>query len=427
MENALPPQCLVFDPDHESPNLTGCLTALGYRVTTANLPEVALRAVAPTPHHLAFVAVRSRDPASFELISTLLARCHGLDVVAVVRAADIEAALEAGRRGARCCMASPVAFADVDQVIERIAQQHPEDAGVDSATSSAAMRAAMNAALKAASRDTPVLFTGEPGSGQEQLARLMHEQSPRADKPFTVLPCADVPQDKLATELAEHARAAGGGTLFIDEVGELPAEAQAWLVKYLGSGETGSARVVASTSRDLDDPGSGPRFSAEAHHGLSVVTIEVPPLRKRPEDILALAGGALAALAARMGRPTPELGESARATLLAHGWPGNLPELDNELERALVMTSGSIIEANAFSSNLRPATQAAPYVGGDFTIQEIERAHIERVLARTRTFDGAAQLLGIDDSTLWRKRKRYANGASRSNGNSNGNGAHDTV
>lgn len=417
MKTSPPSQCLVFDPEHESQDLPGFLIALGLRVTVAPSAAAALRAAAATPHHVAFVSVRSRDPAGFGLISTLLSSCHALEVVALVRPSDLAAALEAGRRGARSCLPHAAPFADVDRLIDdRSRAFTPDDDQL--VAGSPAMRMVTSAVLKAAGSDAPLLLRGERGSGREALARLAHARGARAAHRFEVVRCAELSARELTALLPARLDAARRGTVYLDEVGELPADVQRRLLRALDQDDAGSreaARVIASTSRELS--GSPPTpFDAELLRRLSVIVLEVPPLRERPEDLLVLAEGMLGDLAGRAERRAPELDESARAALAGYDWPGNLPELRGELEHALAMTGGDLIHASALSSRLHSTSRALPHLGGDFTLEEIERAHIERVLARSRTFDGAAALLGIDDSTLWRKRKRYASGRARSRG-----------
>lgn len=417
MKTSPPSQCLVFDPEHESQDLPGFLIALGLRVTVAPSAAAALRAAAATPHHVAFVSVRSRDPAGFELVSTLLSSCHALEVVALVRPSDLAAALEAGRRGARSCLPHASPFADVDRLIDdRSRAFTPQDDEL--VARSPAMRMVASAVLKAAGSDAPLLLRGERGSGREALARLAHARGARAALRFEVVRCAELTARELTTVVPARLDRAKGATLYLDEVSELPADVQRRLSRALDPDDAGSrdaARLIASTSAGLSGSTAAP-FDAELLRRLSVLALDVPPLRERPEDILPLAVRMLGELAGRAERPAPELDESARAALAGYDWPGNLPELRGELERALTMTGAGLIHASALSSRLHSTSRALPYLGGDFTLEEIERTHIERILARSRTFDGAAELLGIDDSTLWRKRKRYASGRSPSRG-----------
>ena len=211
--------------------------------------------------------------------------------------------------------------------------------------------------------------------------------------------------------------AAEGGTLFLDEIGELPPSLQAKLLRFLqdrafervGENQTRSAnvRVVAATNRELDAEVRAGRFREDLLFRLNTFELVVPPLRERREDILPLARRFLALFAE--GAPSAsrfELTPEAEAALTSYDWPGNLRELRNAMERASIMAAGALIGTELLPERIR-GTTAAPHLGGRFTLDEIERAHIQRVTAQCETAEEAARVLGIDVTTLWRRRKRY--------------------
>jgi NtrC-family two-component system response regulator AlgB len=213
---------------------------------------------------------------------------------------------------------------------------------------------------------------------------------------------------------------AHGGTLFLDEIGELPANLQAKLLRFLQErqferiGETrtrrADVRVVSATNRDLDADIRNGKFREDLLYRMNVVEVKVPALRERREDILPLARHFLAFFARSMGRAVPELSPSAEQALEAYAWPGNIRELRNAIERAVILWPSSRLEPQAFPERIAGAKGRGPYLGGDFTVDTIERAHILAVMGRAPSLDGAAGILGIDASTLWRKRKRYDEG-----------------
>jgi NtrC-family two-component system response regulator AlgB len=169
-------------------------------------------------------------------------------------------------------------------------------------------------------------------------------------------------------------------------------------------------RVVAATNRDLEADVKSGAFREDLLYRLNVIEVKVPSLRERPEDILPLARRFLGFFARTVGRAVPELADAAAKVLVDYPWPGNVRELRNAIERAVILWPSSRLEPQAFPERIAGARGRGPQIGGDFRIDEVERAHIMTVLARARTMDDAAEVLGIDASTLWRKRKRYEEG-----------------
>jgi NtrC-family two-component system response regulator AlgB len=211
--------------------------------------------------------------------------------------------------------------------------------------------------------------------------------------------------------------AGAGGSVFLDEVGELPTELQVKLLRFLeerrfervGDAHTRQvdARIVAATNRDLEAEVRAGRFRSDLYYRLAVVPLRLPPLRERREDVLPLVAHLLASLAARHRRPAPALDPAAREALGAYDWPGNVRELANALERALVLTRGDIIAVESLpDAVLAPPSKVAPDAES-LSLEDVERRHVQQVLASSATLEEAAGRLGIDPTTLWRKRKRW--------------------
>jgi NtrC-family two-component system response regulator AlgB len=244
--------------------------------------------------------------------------------------------------------------------------------------------------------------------------------------------CPTLSEQLLASELFGHVRGAftgavrdqpgrveqaEGGTLFLDEVAEMSPSLQAQLLRFLqekqferlGEGRTRRAdvRVVAATNRDLEKDVADGRFREDLLYRLNVVEVKLPALRERPEDILPLARRFVAFFARAAKRPLPELSPATERMLLAYGWPGNVRELRNAIERALIVWPANVLEPQAFPDRIAAASGSVMTLGGPHTLEEVEREHILRVLASAPTLDEAARILGIDASTLWRKRKKY--------------------
>jgi NtrC-family two-component system response regulator AlgB len=247
-----------------------------------------------------------------------------------------------------------------------------------------------------------------------------------------VVNCPTLSEELLASELFGHARGAftgairdqagrvemaQAGTLFLDEIGEISPGLQAKLLRFLqerrfervGENKTRhvDVRVLAATNRNLEADVQSGRFREDLLYRLNVIEVQTPPLRERSEDIVRLARRFLEFFARATRRVTPELSVAAEQALLAYSWPGNVRELRNAIERAVILWPAQVMEPQAFPERIAAHAAAGPQLGGDFTLDTIEREHILRVLARTATQEEAAQILGIDSSTLWRKRKKY--------------------
>jgi len=423
-----------------------CLEGMGCRVRKAASGAAALEALRLSPFDLCFCDLRLGAESGLDLVPRLLAERPGLDVVIVTAYATFDSAVEAIRRGARDYLPKPFTPAQVRHQVEAARARRATSARLgdlesrlaDAApealleTSSPRMRAALETVEKAAPHDVAVLLRGESGTGKGILARALHAASPRRDRPFVVVNCPTLSEELLASELFGHARgaftgavrdqegrveAAEGGTLFLDEIGEISPALQAKLLRFLqekrfervGENRTRTAdvRVVAATNRDLEAAVREGRFREDLLYRLNVVEVTVPPLRERPEDVLPLARRFVDFFARQARRPPPELPEATARVLQAWTWPGNVRELRNAVERAVILCPGQVLEPEAFPERMLGQAEGRPVLGGDFTVEEIEREHILRVLARTPTQEEAARILGVDASTLWRKRKRY--------------------
>jgi NtrC-family two-component system response regulator AlgB len=235
----------------------------------------------------------------------------------------------------------------------------------------------------------------------------------------------------LASELFGHARGAftgavrdrvgrvelaEGGTLFLDEIAEIPPPVQAQLLRFIqekefervGENRTRRAdvRIVAATNRDLATEVAAGRFREDLFYRLAVVEVRVPPLRERPEDILHLARRFLSFFCRAARRREQILSPASERILVNYPWPGNVRELRNAMERCSILWPADVVEPEALPLTSDPGGTRGPQLGGENSLEQIEREHIRRVLARTPTLEEAARILGIDDSTLWRKRKR---------------------
>jgi DNA-binding NtrC family response regulator len=319
----------------------------------------------------------------------------------------------------------------------QLARLKVDEADTGIVAQSERMQRVLDEARRVARVDSTVLVTGESGVGKEALARFIHDESTRAARPFVAINCAAVPEALIESELFGHVRgaftgatqdrvglfeAANGGTLLLDEVGDLPMAMQVKLLRVLqerelrrvGENRTRhvDVRVLAATHRDLAGEVAAGRFRQDLYYRLRVIEIRIPPLRERRDDILPIARKVLAETATRMKLPVSGFTPAAADQLLRWGWPGNIRELQNVVERALVLARGTRVEVEDLPDEVRhsaPATGAPGIAPLSRTLAEVERSHILAVLD---SVDGnrtkAAALLGIGPATLFRRLKDYA-------------------
>jgi len=436
---------VVDDEKNIRTTLALCLEGLGCKVEQAANGSAALEALRVEPFDLAFCDLRLGQESGLDLLPRLLAERPGLEVVVITAYATVDTAVEAMRRGAKDYLPKPFTPAQIRHLVERALERRSltrrlselegrlEEAAPEAVieTASPRMQAVLEVIERSAAHDVAVLLRGENGTGKGILARLLHAHSPRHDHPFVVVNCPTLSEELLASELFGHARgaftgavkdqegrveAAEGGTVFLDEIGEISPALQSKLLRFLQEkrfervGETrtraANVRIVAATNRELEAEVKEGRFREDLLYRLNVVEITVPPLRDRPEDILPLARRFIAFFARHAARQTPELSTAAERVLLAYRWPGNVRELRNALERALILAPAQVLEPESFPERIA-AQPTTPALGGDFSIEDVEREHVLRVLARAPTLEDAARVLGIDASTLWRKRRKW--------------------
>jgi len=439
---------VIDDEKNIRATLSLCLEQIGCEVTAVPSAESALSALVKQPYDLAFLDLRLGDSSGLDLIPKLLVDAPNLLVVVITAYATIDSAVDAIKRGASDYLPKPFTPAQIRHIVDQCIRQRDLKRRVtdlegrlrDSApetdleSDSPKLRAVFAVAAKASTSDAPVLLRGESGTGKSVLARWIHSMSPRNQQPFVVVNCPTLSEELLTSELFGHAKgaftgavrdqpgrveAAESGTLFLDEIGDLSPSLQAKLLRFLeekeferlGENKTRRAdvRTVAATNRDLEEQVQKGLFREDLLYRLNVIDLQLPPLRERPEDILRLARRFLAFFAKSARRQAPALSKAAEDSLIAYSWPGNVRELRNTIERAVILWPAQIIEPEAFPEHISARHRAAdaPQMGGDFTLDAIEREHVTRVVARTATLEEAAAVLGIDASTLWRKRRKY--------------------
>jgi NtrC-family two-component system response regulator AlgB len=439
---------VVDDDDSIRKTLRLCLESAGYRVTVAPSGEAGLAAAKRQPPDVALVDLRLGGMDGIAVTRALAQEAPTATVILMTAYATIDNAVEAIKAGAADYLPKPFTPPQVLHTIARALEsarvrtelaelKRASSRGVQPrfTTKSPAMQAVLDVAARIASTDATVLIQGETGTGKGVVARHIHALSARAKRAFVTVNCAVIAPTRIENELFGHARgaftgadsahaghieAAGSGTIFLDEIGDLPREAQGKLLRLLEEHEyvrvgdvearRSDARVIAATHHDLKESVAAGTFRADLFYRLNVVTLTIPSLRERKEDIPDLANAIVESLAPQYRRKPPSLSPEARGALVGYPWPGNVRELVNVLERAVILASGDTLGLDLLPEEVaRHASpmRTASVVGHDETLEAAERRHIAAMLAKYPKLDTAAKALGIDPSTLYRKRERF--------------------
>jgi NtrC-family two-component system response regulator AlgB len=418
-----------------------CLEDAGHAVATAQTAEQALRQAEHQLFDLCFLDLGLGETSGLDLLPQLRQAAPWLRFVIVTASSSVDRALEALRAGAADYLVKPCSPEQLRiaaarhlharrlelrlEELERAAQRPGLMAMLE--TQSKGMLQTLELARQVARTDAAVLMLGESGTGKGVLARAIHQWSPRAAAAFVTVNTPGLAGELFDSTLFGHVRGAftgatqnapgrvsqaERGTLFLDEISDVPLALQPKLLRFLQDREyerlgdavtrRADVRLIAATNRDLAAMVAQGSFREDFLYRLDVVRLTLPPLRERGEDILPLAEAFLAEFTlAHRGTPR-QFGESARQALLRHCWPGNIRELRNVVERASILGTHEVIEAAQLGL---PAGD--PDAANTASLEALERAHIVATLAASPTLDAAAKRLGIDSSTLYRKRKHY--------------------
>jgi NtrC-family two-component system response regulator AlgB len=306
---------------------------------------------------------------------------------------------------------------------------------IDLSTAEPAVQKVYEVALKAAGTPATVMILGESGTGKTVLARTIHEHSPQKENMFVTVSCPSLSRELLESELFGHIKGAytgavaetwgkvslaDGGTLFLDEIGDLPVEIQPKLLRLLqereyervGEAKTRKAnvRVIAASNRNLEQAVKEGRFREDLYYRLNVISLRVPSLRERKADVAKIALNYLRFFSRQCGKKLEGFSPTAEQAMQNYSWPGNLRELRNVVERAVILTGETRVELDDLPENMsnpaHPAPGTAVPKGGPLSLEELENQHLRQVIAQTATMEEAAQILGIDPATLYRKRKK---------------------
>jgi DNA-binding NtrC family response regulator len=440
MSQPKPRILIVDDEEIVRESLSGWLEQDGYAVETAADGASGLERLKEGTWSILLVDLKMPGMDGLQVLEAARKQQPDLSVVMITAFATVETAVKAIKLGASDYIVKPFDPEELSLLIQKIVAQQAvvrENAMLrkalrrsyqfhDIVSVSPAMTKALELARVAAQTSSTLLVLGESGTGKELLARAVHAESPRRDGPFVPVSCAALPDTLLESELFGHERgaftgavarrkgtfeAANGGTLFLDEIGDISPKLQLDLLRVLedrricrlGSTEQieVDVRIIAATNRDLKQAVSAGHFREDLYYRLNVIPVTLPPLRDRREDLSLLVESLLDQLSVTLKRPIDGVSHEAMAMLMAYPFPGNVRELRNILERAMVVASGPFIEA----ADLNLPAAHAPT---DDSLESVEHQHIAKVLEQSGgNVSQAARVLGIDRVTLYNKIRKY--------------------
>ncbi|MGA3006771.1 MAG: sigma-54 dependent transcriptional regulator [Opitutaceae bacterium] len=432
---------------------------LGIRKTTAIAVETmgcevvsvpgglrALKTLETESFDVCFLDLNLGGEDGLDVLDKLLKAAPDMTVVMFTAYATISAAVEAMRKGAFDFIPKPFTPDQIRQVLGKIGktrllerrvkqletQLADESPEIDLSSAEVALQKTLSIAFKAAETPATILILGPSGTGKSVLAREIHRRGAQRDAPFVTVNCPSLSRELLESELFGHVKgsftgavtdtlgkvaAAEGGTLFLDEIGEMPLEIQPKLLRLLQEREyervgeakprKATVRVIAATNRNLAEEVKTAHFREDLFYRLNVINVALPGLKDRPADLARLAENYLKFFSNRMGKKVTGFSPQVRDAFAAYGWPGNLRELRNVVERAVILAGGATVELDDLPEDfMRISPDSAIAVGARVTIGELEAAHVRRIIAVAKNLDEAARILGIDPATLYRKRQK---------------------
>jgi len=433
------PKVLVVDDEKNILRTIGiCLESIGIDVTLCAKPQEVLHLLQEYVFDVAFVDLKMSPMDGIEILEEITQYSPNTTVIIMTAHGSVDTAVAAIKKGAYDYLQKPFDFEELKlftqkvlahhRLVHEVAELREELASMQGSgeiiTRNRAMIEQLDIAARVAESTISILVEGESGTGKELMAHFIHQKSNRADKPFVKVNCAAIPEQLLESELFGHVRGAftgalkdrqgrfemaDGGTIFLDEIGELPSSIQSKLLRVLQTkdfervGENSTrkvdVRVISATNRNIDEALKEGSFREDLFYRLNGVRIKLPCLRERPEDVPLLIHHFLKKKSAdRDIKISPE----ADRMLRAYRWSGNVRELENVIERSALLAANGVIEPVHLPEEIGNAS--APSA---LSLEEAEKVQIKKVLQISKDYDEAARILGVDRKTLLNKRKKF--------------------
>ncbi len=442
------PKILIVDDEIEQRQLlAGFLKKRDFDVETAGSLAEAEKVFSQRGFDVAVLDLRLPDGDGIELLKKLRAIDPDIGAVMLTAYATISSAADGIKAGAEEFLEKPVELAQLEAILHRLVERRqivrenraltelvrgsfPDDVVAESPQ----MKEVLNIVARVAPTDAPVLITGESGTGKELVANLLHRDSLRSKKPFFAINCAAIPETLLESELFGYEpgaftgakkrqlgkfELASGGSAFLDEIGDFPPTLQAKILRFLEDGTfyrlggsepiNPDVRIISATNRDIDEMVKSKEFREDLFYRLNLIRIHIPPLRERPQDLLKLAEIYVEKFAKKHNKAVKGFSDDARDRLLRYEWRGNVRELRNTIERAVILTRTEYISGKSMPQQVGGEEIVEIFTEKSLrTLAEVEREHIENVL-RYCNFNQseAAKILGIHRNTLRNKIKEY--------------------
>ena len=440
MEKLLPKVLVVDDEENILKTMGICLRSIGFETQLFPNPMDALESFRRQKYDLAFIDLKMAPLDGMEMLLEIKKISPETTVTIITAHGSIDSAVEAIKRGAYHYLQKPFEYTELQIFAQKAWEYHQLNVEVNALrqlvtpiehstkfiTRNKKMLEILDLTERLADSDLTILIEGESGTGKELVAQLIHDKSIRAKQPFVKVNCAALPMELLESELFGHIRGAftgaikdrigrfelaNGGTIFLDEVAEISMKVQVKLLRVLQAkefervGESMSrkvdVRIIAATNRNLDEALQKGAFREDLFYRLNALRFRLIPLRDRPEDIPLLIQFLL-----KKYDKNERISVSPEAMKIfkLYPWPGNVREMENTIQRALLLAQSGQIEIHHLAEEMRLLAESENQV---LTLEELEKHHIKNILTRAKDYDEAARLLGIDPATLWRKRKKF--------------------
>jgi NtrC-family two-component system response regulator AlgB len=424
----------VDDERSITSTIEAAMRSAGHQVEVADSGEMALTLMRKQVPDILLTDLRMDGMSGIDLLGKTKEYFPSVTGVIMTAFGTIDTAVSAMKQGAYDYLVKPFTPEQLEHLVERIEEfrklreenvklRDTVDALSEPSaivSNNARMHKVLDTAKKVAITDSTVLITGESGTGKTLLAKVIHDASVRAKGPFAVVNCATLSENLLESELFGHVRGSFTGAVKDLQDREFEKVGDTKTIRV-------DVRIVAATNKDLEREVREGRFREDLYFRLNVIDLHMPSLRQRPEDIITLAEQLLTKSFVASNRPARPLSENAKKAILAYGWPGNIRELKNALERAAILCTTDFVTVEDLpdrvlehSGHLFPGQMAGPgdamtasdgsptaMTPSDVSLEDLEKQHIRHILTTATTLEEAASILGINLSTLWRKRRRY--------------------